>query len=259
MTAYWPGTWCVGSEGVLRWRPIRAGRRVARPAPRSQSRPGWPSRRGRRPPNPPRTASSSQVRHSSGAPSRSALPSFGPAPRDAHARAAGAARADGGHRPAGPPSPPASSRSKPTMARVHGQFAPGPAAASPASALSIVLRCYRKTMGFGGLPITKTCWRCGPGCVASCVGASNRQKSPGLTPAQHQLLLAIRGHPGPPVGPTVGEVADYLLLRHHSAVGLVDRAVAGQAHQSGFRDPEDHRVVRLHLTAAGSKRLEGLS
>ena len=45
----------------------------------------------------------------------------------------------------------------------------------------------------------------------------------GLTPAQHQLLLAIRGHDDPR-GPTVGDVAGYLMLRHHSAVGLVDRA-----------------------------------
>ncbi len=79
----------------------------------------------------------------------------------------------------------------------------------------------------------------------------------GLTPAQHQLLLAIRGH-GDRRGPTVGEVADYLLLRHHSAVGLVDRAVA-----AGFvkrvRDPQDHRVVRLQLTPKGGTRLEALS
>ncbi len=79
----------------------------------------------------------------------------------------------------------------------------------------------------------------------------------GLTPAQHQLLLAIRGHRDRR-GPTVGEVADYLLLRHHSAVGLVDRAVAAGLVKR-VRDPQDHRIVRLQLTAAGSKRLETLS
>jgi DNA-binding MarR family transcriptional regulator len=79
----------------------------------------------------------------------------------------------------------------------------------------------------------------------------------GLTPAQHQLLLAIRGHPDPR-GPTIGEVADYLLLRHHSAVGLVDRAdCAGLVVRE--RDQEDHRVVRLHLTKDGNRRLEALS
>jgi DNA-binding MarR family transcriptional regulator len=79
----------------------------------------------------------------------------------------------------------------------------------------------------------------------------------GLTPAQHQLLLIIRGHPDRR-GPTVGEVADYLLLRHHSAVGLVDRADAAGLLKRA-RDPQDHRVVRIQLTAAGSKRLESLS
>src|SRR5262249_22756379 len=46
----------------------------------------------------------------------------------------------------------------------------------------------------------------------------------GVSPAHHQLMLAIRGHTGPD-DPTVGDVATALLLRHHSAVGLVDRAV----------------------------------
>ena len=79
----------------------------------------------------------------------------------------------------------------------------------------------------------------------------------GLTPAQHQLLLAIRGHHDRR-GPTIGEVADYLLLRHHSAVGLVDRAdTSGLVER--VRDPDDHRVVRLRLTAQGNKRLEALS
>ena len=79
----------------------------------------------------------------------------------------------------------------------------------------------------------------------------------GLTPAQHQLLLAIRGHPDPR-GPTIGNVANYLLLRHHSAVGLVDRAdSAGLVVRE--RDERDHRVVRLRLTEDGSERLEALS
>jgi hypothetical protein len=41
----------------------------------------------------------------------------------------------------------------------------------------------------------------------------------GVTPAQHQLLLAIRGH-SHPAGPTIREMAGYLLVRHHSAVEL---------------------------------------
>ena len=79
----------------------------------------------------------------------------------------------------------------------------------------------------------------------------------GLTSAQHQLLLAIRGHHDPE-GPTMGEVADYLLLRHHSAVGLVDRAEAAGLVERA-RSQTDHRVVRLHLTDDGAARLEALT
>ncbi len=82
-------------------------------------------------------------------------------------------------------------------------------------------------------------------------------RAAGLTPAHHQLLLAIRGH-GDPNGPTIGEVADYLLLRHHSAVGLIDRAEAAGLVQR-TRSEDDHRVVRLRLTDEGAARLEALS
>lgn len=79
----------------------------------------------------------------------------------------------------------------------------------------------------------------------------------GLTPAQHQLLLAIRGHEDTR-GPTIGEAAGYLLLRHHSTVELVDRAVAAGLVERA-RDPDDERVVRLLLTPAGVARLELLA
>jgi uncharacterized protein YeaO (DUF488 family)/DNA-binding MarR family transcriptional regulator len=87
--------------------------------------------------------------------------------------------------------------------------------------------------------------------------SAQQARAAGLTPAHHQLLLAIRGH-GDPEGPTIGEVADYLLLRHHSAVGLIDRAEsAGLVRRN--RSEADHRVVRLQLTQEGAARLEALS
>lgn len=46
----------------------------------------------------------------------------------------------------------------------------------------------------------------------------------GLTPQQHQALLAIRA--APPEQATVGYVAERLILKPHSATGLVDRLVA---------------------------------
>lgn len=79
----------------------------------------------------------------------------------------------------------------------------------------------------------------------------------GLTAAQHQLLLAIKGHVDER-GPTIGDVADYLALKHHSAVGLVDRAEA-----TGLivrhDDPLDRRVTRLGLTSKAEKALLELS
>ena len=79
----------------------------------------------------------------------------------------------------------------------------------------------------------------------------------GLTPAQHQLLLAIRGHPDP-LGPTIGDVARYLFLRHHSTVELIDRAqTAGLLERR--TDPDDSRVVRLRLTERGDERLQTLT
>lgn len=84
-----------------------------------------------------------------------------------------------------------------------------------------------------------------------------RAAEEGLSSTRHQLMLAVRGHPDRR-GPTIGEVADYLLLRHHSAVGLVDRAEeAGLVRRVPDRD--NHRVVRIRLTATGTRRLARLS
>lgn len=79
----------------------------------------------------------------------------------------------------------------------------------------------------------------------------------GLTPAHHQLLLAIRGHDDPR-GPTIGDVAGYLLLRHHSTVELAQRVGALGLIQR-VDDPDDGRVVRLRLTDKGAEALESLA
>jgi DNA-binding MarR family transcriptional regulator len=82
-------------------------------------------------------------------------------------------------------------------------------------------------------------------------------KAAGLTPSQHQLLLAVRGADSDQP-PTIGEVADWLKLRHHSTVELVDRAeAAGLLHR--IPDPDDHRRQRLILTELGHTRLDALS
>jgi DNA-binding MarR family transcriptional regulator len=87
--------------------------------------------------------------------------------------------------------------------------------------------------------------------------SEEQAQAAGVSPAQHQLLLAIRGH-SDSRGPTISDVAEYLLLRHHSAVELVDRAVtAGLVRRRQDRD--DHRVVRLQLTARGAEKLRRLT
>jgi DNA-binding MarR family transcriptional regulator len=78
-----------------------------------------------------------------------------------------------------------------------------------------------------------------------------------LTPAQHQLLLAIKGHPGAEA-PTVSQLADYLVTKHHSVVELIDRAVdAGVVERR--RNETDGRVVHLVLTSLGEEKIEKLS
>ncbi|CAN5137545.1 hypothetical protein BH20ACT9_BH20ACT9_06420 [soil metagenome] len=87
--------------------------------------------------------------------------------------------------------------------------------------------------------------------------SERRAAEAGLTAAQHQLLLAVRGL-ADPRGPTVGDVADALFVRHHSAVELIDRAAtAGLVERR--RDADDGRVVRLALTAQGRDRLAALT
>lgn len=79
----------------------------------------------------------------------------------------------------------------------------------------------------------------------------------GITAAQHQLLLAVRGHPGE-LPPTVGEVAEHLLLKPHSAGELVNRAVAAGLVER-VADVSDSRVVHVRLTPVGADHLSALS
>jgi len=79
----------------------------------------------------------------------------------------------------------------------------------------------------------------------------------GLTPAQHQLLVAIKGHCGSEA-PAIRDLAEYLMLQSHSAVGLVDRAEAvGVVRRQ--QDEKDGRVVRVYLTDKGDQLVESLT
>jgi DNA-binding MarR family transcriptional regulator len=82
-------------------------------------------------------------------------------------------------------------------------------------------------------------------------------RAAGLPPQQHQALLAIKGWTGES-GISVSGLAEHLALRHHSAVGLVDRLV-----RRGLvrRRPSagDRRRVELTLTPAGERLIAQLS
>ncbi len=87
--------------------------------------------------------------------------------------------------------------------------------------------------------------------------SEDQAKTAGLTHVQHQLLVAVKGHPGG-LPPTVSELADYLLLRHHSTVELVDRAeAAGLVRRTA--DTRDARLVRVRLTTRGERVLTELT
>jgi DNA-binding MarR family transcriptional regulator len=87
--------------------------------------------------------------------------------------------------------------------------------------------------------------------------SETQARGAGLTPAQHQLMLAVKGHSGAQ-GPTIGDLAGYLMLRHHSTVELVDRAeAAGLVERWG--DDNDGRVTRVRLTDEGEARLASLA
>ena len=79
----------------------------------------------------------------------------------------------------------------------------------------------------------------------------------GLTPHQHQALLTIRGFPSRQ-RPTIGELAERLQIRPHSAVELVNRlAVDGLVARKNSQ--EDRRRVYVTLTQRGEAILEKLS
>jgi DNA-binding MarR family transcriptional regulator len=79
----------------------------------------------------------------------------------------------------------------------------------------------------------------------------------GITPQQHQLLLAVKGFPDREHA-TVSELAERLQMRQHSTVGLIDRSEA-QGLVRREQGVVDRRQVFIHLTPAGEAMLQKLS
>lgn len=80
----------------------------------------------------------------------------------------------------------------------------------------------------------------------------------GLMPQQHQALLIIKAMSVDDKSPNVGDIAAQLLIRHHSAVELINRLVRMELVQR-FRDPADRRRVRVALTTLAERKLAILS
>jgi DNA-binding MarR family transcriptional regulator len=87
--------------------------------------------------------------------------------------------------------------------------------------------------------------------------SENAAQHAGLTPQQHQALLAIKGFPGR-AQITLSELAERLQLRHHSTVGLANRLVASRL-AVRRRGSVDRRQVYLALTRRGEQLLARLS
>lgn len=78
----------------------------------------------------------------------------------------------------------------------------------------------------------------------------------GIEPQQHQLMLAIKAREPEPA--SIRYLAERLLLRHHSAVGLVDRLeLSGMVRRA--RSATDRRTANVLLTPKGTKLLHELS
>ena len=78
-----------------------------------------------------------------------------------------------------------------------------------------------------------------------------------VTPAQHQLLLAVKGWDGDGA-PTISDLAQRLQLRNHSTVELVQRAGTSDL-VATIEDEDDGRRHRVALTATGESILASLS
>ena len=88
--------------------------------------------------------------------------------------------------------------------------------------------------------------------------SEERARAAGLTPQQHQALLSIKGgFPGRDEI-SIGDLAEHLLLRNHSAVGLVDRLVKA-GHVWREPSPSDRRRICVRLTPQGEALLNQVS
>lgn len=81
--------------------------------------------------------------------------------------------------------------------------------------------------------------------------------SAGLTPQQYQALLAVKGA-RERSDLSIGEIAERLMIRHHSAVELVDRLEMGGL-VVRLKDKDDARRVAVRLSSKAERLMDGLA
>jgi DNA-binding MarR family transcriptional regulator len=87
--------------------------------------------------------------------------------------------------------------------------------------------------------------------------SETQARAAGIEPQQHQVLLAIKGLPDG-LRPTISVLAERLVLKHHTVVGLADRLVAAEF-AVRVPNPSDRREILLQITARGERVLRTLS
>ena len=87
--------------------------------------------------------------------------------------------------------------------------------------------------------------------------SADAAREAGLEPQQYQLLLALKGLP-PSEAPTIGALAARMLIRHHSAVELVNRLETHRLIRRSH-NPNDHREVFLQLRTRGERMVQKIA
>ena len=83
-------------------------------------------------------------------------------------------------------------------------------------------------------------------------------RTAGLEPQQHQLLLILKALSLRSEDTSVMTLAERMLIKHHSVVGLIDR-LEERGFVSRCRDDRDRRRVEVQLTEHGENTIEQLS
>jgi DNA-binding MarR family transcriptional regulator len=87
-------------------------------------------------------------------------------------------------------------------------------------------------------------------------GSDHAALAASIEPQQYQMLLVIRGLSNQDEA-SIGRLAERMLLRHHSAVGLIDR-LESQGFVRRIRSRTDLRRVCVKLLPRGERVLENI-